>query len=59
MAVISYGPDTLEIARGSASRTLIVCLQGGKPGDLPQLAPPKYELAINRKTAGSIGAHAN
>jgi putative ABC transport system substrate-binding protein len=48
--LISYGPDTLDIVRRSASYVDRV-LRGEKPGELPVQAPAKYELLINLKTA--------
>jgi putative tryptophan/tyrosine transport system substrate-binding protein len=53
-ALISYGPDTAEIVRQSASYVDRI-LKGGKPSDMPVQAPTKYELAINLKTANALG----
>jgi putative tryptophan/tyrosine transport system substrate-binding protein len=49
--LISYGPDTLDIVRRSASYVL----RGENPGELPVQAPTKYELLINLKTAKALG----
>jgi putative tryptophan/tyrosine transport system substrate-binding protein len=43
-ALISYGPDTAEIVRRSASHVDRI-LNGEKPRDMPVQAPIKYELA--------------
>ena len=52
--LISYGPDTLDIVRRSASYVDRV-LKGERPGELPVQAPAKYELLINLKTAQALG----
>jgi putative ABC transport system substrate-binding protein len=52
--LISYGPDTLDIVRRSASYVDRV-LRGERPGELPVQAPNKYELLINLKTANALG----
>jgi putative tryptophan/tyrosine transport system substrate-binding protein len=52
--LISYGPDTLDIVRRSASYVDRV-LRGERPGELPVQAPTKYELLINLKTARALG----
>ncbi len=52
--LISYGPDTLDIIRRSASYVDRV-LRGERPGELPVQAPTKYELLINLKTAKALG----
>src|SRR5258708_6350846 len=52
--LISYGPDTLDIVRRSASYVDRV-LMGERPGELPVQAPNKYELLINLKTAKALG----
>jgi putative ABC transport system substrate-binding protein len=52
--LISYGPDTLDIVRRSASYVDRV-LRGERPGELPVQAPTKYELVINIKTAKALG----
>jgi len=53
-ALVSYGPDTAEIVRRSASYVDRI-LNGEKPNDLPVQAPTKFELAINLKTAKALG----
>jgi putative tryptophan/tyrosine transport system substrate-binding protein len=52
--LISYGPDTLDIVRRSASYVDRL-LRGERPGELPVQAPTKYELLINLKTAKALG----
>jgi putative tryptophan/tyrosine transport system substrate-binding protein len=52
--LISYGPDTLDIVRRSASYVDRV-LKGERPGELPVQGPAKYELLINLKTAKMLG----
>jgi ABC-type uncharacterized transport system substrate-binding protein len=53
-ALISYGPDTVDIVRRSASYVDRI-LKGEKPADLPVQAPTKYELVINLKIANTLG----
>ena len=53
-ALVSYGPDSAEIVRRSASYVDRI-LNGEKPNDLPVQAPTKFELAINLKTAKALG----
>jgi putative tryptophan/tyrosine transport system substrate-binding protein len=53
-ALVSYGPDSADIVRRSASYVDRI-MRGEKPADLPVQAPIKYELAINLKAANSIG----
>jgi ABC-type uncharacterized transport system substrate-binding protein len=52
--LISYGPDTVDIVRRSASYVDRI-LKGEKPADLPVQAPTKYDLVINLKTAKALG----
>jgi ABC-type uncharacterized transport system substrate-binding protein len=52
--LISYGPDTVDIVRRSASYVDRI-LKGGKPSELPVQAPVKFELVINLKTAKTLG----
>jgi putative tryptophan/tyrosine transport system substrate-binding protein len=52
--LMSYGPDSVEIVRHSASYVDRI-LRGEKPADLPVQGPTKYELAINLKTANALG----
>jgi ABC-type uncharacterized transport system substrate-binding protein len=53
-ALVSYGPDSADIVRRSASYVDRI-MRGEKPADLPVQAPINYELAINLKAANSIG----
>jgi putative ABC transport system substrate-binding protein len=52
--LISYGPDIAEMTRRSAALVDKV-LKGVKPADLPIEQPTKFELAVNLKTAKTLG----
>jgi putative tryptophan/tyrosine transport system substrate-binding protein len=52
--LMSYGPDTADIFRRSASYVDRI-LKGVRPADLPVQEPTKFELAINLKTAKELG----
>jgi putative ABC transport system substrate-binding protein len=50
----SYGVDEFDLSRRCAAYVDRI-LKGEKPADLPVQEPVKYELAINLKTAKSLG----
>jgi putative ABC transport system substrate-binding protein len=52
--LISYGPDSFDLVRRSASYVDRI-LKGTNPADLPVQAATKYELVINLKTAKALG----
>ena len=52
--LVSYGPDSLDLFRRSASFVDRI-LKGDKPSDLPVQAPVKFELVVNLKTAKALG----
>ena len=52
--LISYGADFIEQYRRAAGYVDRI-LKGEKPADLPVQAPTRYELAINLKTAKTLG----
>ncbi|HTB03999.1 MAG TPA: ABC transporter substrate-binding protein [Bradyrhizobium sp.] len=53
-ALLSYGPDSEEIFRRSASYIDRI-LKGEAPANLPAQAPTKFEFVINLKTAKALG----
>jgi putative ABC transport system substrate-binding protein len=52
--LISYGPDLVDQYR-QAAKYVDRVLKGENPADMPVLAPTKYEMAINLKTAKALG----
>jgi putative ABC transport system substrate-binding protein len=52
--LISYGPNFVDQCRRAAGYVDRI-LKGEKPADLPVQAPTKYQLAINLKTAKTLG----
>jgi putative tryptophan/tyrosine transport system substrate-binding protein len=52
--LLSYGPDASDLARMAITYVDRI-LRGEKPGDLPVQFPTKYEMAVNLKTARTLG----
>jgi putative ABC transport system substrate-binding protein len=52
--LVSYGPSLSGNFRASA-RYVAQILKGVKPAELPVEQPTRFELVINRKTAGALG----
>jgi putative tryptophan/tyrosine transport system substrate-binding protein len=52
--LIAYGTDFVELVRQSAGYIDRI-LKGAKPADLPIQLPSKFELAVNLKTAKTLG----
>jgi putative ABC transport system substrate-binding protein len=53
-SLMSYGPDTADIFRRSASYVDRI-LKGEPIGNLPVQSPVKFELVVNLKTAKALG----
>jgi putative tryptophan/tyrosine transport system substrate-binding protein len=51
---MSYGPDTMDIFRRSASYIDRI-LKGASPADLPVQQPTKFELSVSLKSAQALG----
>jgi putative ABC transport system substrate-binding protein len=52
--LLSYGPDYLDTFRRAATYVNRI-LRGAKPAELPVQLPTKFEMAVNLKTAKSLG----
>jgi putative ABC transport system substrate-binding protein len=52
--LMSYGPNMVDVVLRSASYVDRI-LRGESPADLPIQAPTKYDLAINLRTAKTLG----
>ena len=54
-ALLGYGPRLERIYGDIISRQLVKLLHGVKPADIPVEQPTKFELAVNLKTAKTLG----
>ena len=52
--LLSFGPDLKDIVRRGADYVDRL-LRGAKPAELPVQVPVKWELAVNTKTARTLG----
>jgi len=52
--LMSYGPSLAEV-NGRVASYVDRILKGANPGSLPVERPSKFELALNLKTAGTLG----
>ena len=52
--LLSYGVDLLDLQRRAAAYVDRI-LKGANPADLPVQLPTKFVLAVNLKTAKSLG----
>jgi putative tryptophan/tyrosine transport system substrate-binding protein len=52
--LVAFGPNLAAMFRQAAAITVKI-LKGAKPGDLPVEQPTKFELAINARTAQTLG----
>jgi hypothetical protein len=53
--LMGYGPHLVQIYGEIWSRQLAQLLRGTKPADIPIEQPTKFDLAVNLKTAKSLG----
>jgi putative ABC transport system substrate-binding protein len=52
--LLSYGPDRVDLWRRAATYVDRI-LRGAKPAELPVQLPTKFEMAVNLKTAKTLG----
>jgi putative tryptophan/tyrosine transport system substrate-binding protein len=52
--LLSYGPDSADVFHRAASYVDRI-LRGAKPAELPVQLPVKFEMALNIKTAKTLG----